>query len=120
MQGNLHVRFGGGYGEKQVKLLAPCLPYWLAPDLVRLVCALQQAERHMDITFVDPDVVEARNVFRQNFCFAELGRPKAVTLAIDPMFTILPIPASSIRRPASWHIWNRPKTRFSKTCRICS
>lgn len=25
--GNYHARFGGGFGEKQVKLLAPSLPY---------------------------------------------------------------------------------------------
>jgi PRTRC genetic system ThiF family protein len=29
---------------------------------------------------VDPDVVEAKNVFRQNFCDAEVGRRKAETL----------------------------------------
>jgi PRTRC genetic system ThiF family protein len=32
------------------------------------------------VTFVDPDVVEQKNVFRQNFCDAEVGRYKAETL----------------------------------------
>ncbi len=55
---------------------------WLAPDLVRLACALASADKQIDLTFVDPDVVEERNVFRQNFCCAEVGRPKAVALAM--------------------------------------
>jgi len=55
---------------------------WLAPDLVRLACALKRTDRQMDLTFVDPDIVEERNVYRQNFCFAETGRPKAVALAM--------------------------------------
>ena len=55
---------------------------WLAPDLARLACALKSTERQIDITFVDPDVVEERNVYRQNFCFAETGRPKAIALAL--------------------------------------
>jgi tRNA A37 threonylcarbamoyladenosine dehydratase len=55
---------------------------WLAPDLARLACALKRTDRQMDLTFVDPDVVEERNVYRQNFCFAETGRAKALALAM--------------------------------------
>ncbi|MCA1553931.1 MAG: ThiF family adenylyltransferase [Chloroflexi bacterium] len=55
---------------------------WLAPDLVRLARAFARDERPIELTFVDPDVVEARNVLRQNFCAAELGRAKAQTLAL--------------------------------------
>ena len=34
------------------------------------------------LTFVDPDIVETATVFRQNFCFAEVGLNKAETLAL--------------------------------------
>lgn len=33
------------------------------------------------LVFVDPDVVEPKNLVRQNFCQAEVGYPKAFTLA---------------------------------------
>ncbi|MBM3129475.1 MAG: thiamine biosynthesis protein ThiF [Chloroflexi bacterium] len=81
MQVNLHVRFGGGQGEKQVKLLALCLPYWLAPSIARLARVLAETGKQVAVTFVDPDVVEEVNVPRQNFCAAEVGRFKAETLA---------------------------------------
>lgn len=40
-----------------------------------------ERQREVSETFMDPDVVEARNTVRQNFCAAEVGRPKAVALA---------------------------------------
>lgn len=55
---------------------------WLAPSLARLARVLTE-ERHVqtDLMFVDPDVIEAGNIFRQHFCDAEVGRPKAEALA---------------------------------------
>lgn len=56
---------------------------WLAPAVVRLARAWQEdLGWSVAVTFVDPDVVEARNTFRQNFCAAEVGLPKAEALAV--------------------------------------
>lgn len=55
---------------------------WLAPAVVRLARVVRDEGRHaVSVTFMDADVVEARNTVRQNFCAAELGRPKALALA---------------------------------------
>lgn len=82
MHGNVHVRFGGGQREKQVKLLALCLPYWLAPHIARVARLLQEArDQDLSVTFCDHDRVEAKNIFRQNFCEAEIGTNKAIALA---------------------------------------
>ncbi len=56
---------------------------WLAPHLVRLACFLRET-RQMKVlcTFIDPDVVEMKNVFRQNFGEAEVGGHKAELLAL--------------------------------------
>jgi len=55
---------------------------WLAPSVVRVARVLRQ-ERQVEVnmTFVDPDIVEQGNIFRQHFCDAEIGQPKAMTLA---------------------------------------
>ncbi len=56
---------------------------WLAPHIVRLARFLREANRiSVQVTFVDPDVVEPKNVFRQNFGSAEVGAKKAETLAL--------------------------------------
>lgn len=56
---------------------------WLAPAVVRLARAWSEdLGWSVAVTFVDPDVVEARNTFRQNFCAAEVGVPKAEALAV--------------------------------------
>lgn len=82
MHRNVHVRFGGGQGEKQVKLLAPCLPYWLAPSVARFArTMMEKFSKEVEVCFVDPDGVEAKNIYRQNFCMGEVGYNKAVTLA---------------------------------------
>ena len=49
---------------------------WLAPALVRLT-----KHHGAALTFQDHDHVEEANCMRQNFCLAEVGRNKAVTLA---------------------------------------
>jgi PRTRC genetic system ThiF family protein len=51
---------------------------WLAPAIARLA---RVADRKVEITFVDPDHVEAGNICRQNFCDAEIGKNKATALA---------------------------------------
>ncbi len=82
MHGNVHVRFGGGQREKQVKLLALCLPYWLAPHLARIAKLLQEVHHlNVRLVFWDPDTVEQKNIYRQNFCEAEIGVNKAQALA---------------------------------------
>jgi PRTRC genetic system ThiF family protein len=61
---------------------------WLAPHLVRLVKMMQDyyegrgADKIVELNFVDDDIVEAGNIPRQNFCQAEVGLNKAVTLAL--------------------------------------
>ena len=55
---------------------------WLAPHLVRLAWDLKLKGVEPTVTFVDPDIVEACNVGRQNFSAAEVGRFKAETLAM--------------------------------------
>jgi len=56
---------------------------WLAPHLARLARLLHEKfNLRVSLIFVDPDVVEAKNCYRQNFCAAEIGRSKAETLAL--------------------------------------
>lgn len=55
---------------------------WLAPSVARVGKLLfEQFGKDVGIYFVDPDRVELKNVYRQNFCQAEVGRFKAETLA---------------------------------------
>jgi PRTRC genetic system ThiF family protein len=55
---------------------------WLAPHLARIAKLLQDVH-HLGIRLVfwDHDTVEEKNIFRQNFCEAEIGVNKAETLA---------------------------------------
>lgn len=53
----------------------------LAPKLARLARNLRKRGEHVALYFVDPDRVEAKNLDRQNFCWAERGLYKAETLA---------------------------------------
>ncbi len=54
---------------------------WLAPSIARIAKVLQEKNVDVETVFCDPDQVEAKNIPRQNFCQAELGRNKALTLA---------------------------------------
>jgi len=54
---------------------------WLAPHLARLAKLLNDQNKAVDLVFIDPDAVEEKNCYRQNFCFAEIGQNKAETLA---------------------------------------
>jgi PRTRC genetic system ThiF family protein len=55
---------------------------WLAPSIVRFAKLLvEKFDKDVRIVFVDPDKVEEKNVYRQNFCQAEIGMNKAQALA---------------------------------------
>jgi PRTRC genetic system ThiF family protein len=54
---------------------------FIAWDLARIAYHLREAGAGLRLTFVDPDLVEDKNIGRQNFCPAELGLPKAGALA---------------------------------------
>ncbi|MCD4671400.1 MAG: ThiF family adenylyltransferase [Anaerolineaceae bacterium] len=55
---------------------------WLAPDIARVGLLLREKfQKEVTIVFQDPDIVEEKNIFRQNFCYAEIGKNKAETLA---------------------------------------
>src|SRR5512139_3080577 len=55
---------------------------WLAPHLARIAKLLEEVH-HLSVRLVfwDPDIVEQKNIYRQNFCEAEIGVNKAQTLA---------------------------------------
>lgn len=52
---------------------------YLIPNLARLIAS--QTERTLELTLLDGDVVERKNLKRQNFIAADLGKPKAQVLA---------------------------------------
>ncbi|GIK42424.1 MAG: hypothetical protein BroJett011_62570 [Chloroflexota bacterium] len=54
---------------------------YAALHLAQLAYAARGHEIEVSLVFVDPDTVERKNVARQNFAPAEVGQPKAVTLA---------------------------------------
>ena len=55
---------------------------WLAPHIVRTARLLHEArDQQVSVVFWDHDHVEPKNIFRQNFCEAEIGANKAVALA---------------------------------------
>ena len=55
---------------------------FVVPATARLIYELkQQQNKSAEMLIVDPDVVENGNIPRSNFCFAEVGRYKAQTLA---------------------------------------
>ncbi len=55
---------------------------WLAPHLARIMKLLQDVHHFgVRLVFWDHDTVEEKNIFRQNFCEAEIGLNKAETLA---------------------------------------
>ncbi len=76
---------------------------WLTPHLARLARFLHETRNlNVEITLIDPDVVEMKNVFRQNFAEAEVGGKKAELLAL--------------RYSASWGMSIRVHiTRFDKS-----
>jgi len=80
---------------KAAKLIVPLTPRvrimligcggtgsWLAPAAARVARLLyEKFAKDVLVGFIDPDVVEEKNIYRQNFCRAEVGFNKAVALA---------------------------------------
>ena len=54
---------------------------WLAVNLPRIAYLQKQLGKKVSISFIDPDIVEAKNIPRQNFIPSDLGLPKAAVLA---------------------------------------
>ncbi len=56
---------------------------WLAPHLARYLRLFKEINQDTELrlVFIDPDFVEEKNTFRQNFIPAEIGRNKAEALA---------------------------------------
>ena len=54
---------------------------FLARHAACIVWLLRTMGQDVTLTFIDPDRVEEANIPRQNFCYAEIGRYKAETLA---------------------------------------
>lgn len=52
-----------------------------AMNLARTSFELQRLGKAVEMTIIDPDIVESGNIPRSNFCAAEIGRFKAQTLA---------------------------------------
>lgn len=52
-----------------------------ALHLARIAYEARRAGVKLNMIFIDPDTVEAKNIGRQNFCEAEIGLPKAHALA---------------------------------------
>lgn len=71
--------------EKQVTLiLVGCggTGSWLAPAVARIgKILIERFNREVSLYFIDPDQVEEKNIYRQNFCAAEIEANKAETLA---------------------------------------
>lgn len=54
---------------------------FLARHVTCMAALLREAGKEVQLTFIDPDRVDAGNIPRQNFCPAEIGRYKAEALA---------------------------------------
>lgn len=52
-----------------------------AMNLARVAFELRRIGKTVEMTIIDPDIVESGNIPRSNFCAAEIGRFKAQTLA---------------------------------------
>lgn len=55
---------------------------FLVPHLCRIANFLADVNRCINITLIDFDRIEEKNLYRQNFCQAELGYNKAQALAV--------------------------------------
>lgn len=74
---------GFPFGEELHVILVGCggTGSFLALHLARLAWHLRERKgQALPLTFVDPDVLEEKNVGRQNFCPAEVGQAKAWAL----------------------------------------
>ena len=75
---------------------------FLVPYLCRLATWFYNAGKQISITLIDFDRIEEKNLYRQNFCQAELGYNKAQALAVryKAMFSKLKIGAIAERASA--------------------
>ena len=55
---------------------------WLVPSICRIARTLSRQGKTTTLILIDADIVEQKNVLRQNFCDAEIGLNKAQTLAL--------------------------------------
>ena len=55
---------------------------FLAWNIARIMLHEKEAGREMAVTFIDPDIVEERNIGRQHFGKADIGKQKAASLAV--------------------------------------
>ncbi|MGK7953131.1 MAG: ThiF family adenylyltransferase [Xenococcaceae cyanobacterium] len=55
---------------------------WLVPSICRIARTLERQSKTTTLILIDADLVEQKNVLRQNFCDAEIGLNKAQTLAL--------------------------------------
>ena len=53
----------------------------IASGLVAIADALSERDIPMDVLLIDPDIVEEKNVGRQLFALADIGKPKAQVIA---------------------------------------
>jgi PRTRC genetic system ThiF family protein len=76
-------RFDLGHPDRIVILLVGCggTGAFVAHILAQLAVWAKGAGLDLRLYFVDPDHVEEKNLVRQNFCSAEVGYPKAFSLA---------------------------------------
>ncbi|MEM9773060.1 MAG: ThiF family adenylyltransferase [Chloroflexota bacterium] len=54
----------------------------LAPQLARMMWMERENGRPVHMTFVDPGLIEEKNIGRQNFCPPSIGQYKAIDLAL--------------------------------------
>lgn len=55
---------------------------WFIPGFLKVMVPILSTQRDMKIHFWDPDVVEMRNIERQNFIATDVGKAKAEVLAL--------------------------------------
>jgi len=55
---------------------------WFIPGFLKVMVPMLTTQRDMKIHFWDPDIVEMRNIERQNFIAADVGKAKAEVLAL--------------------------------------
>lgn len=53
---------------------------YIVPNIARIMATMNPMQRPK-LTLIDPDLVEEKNLIRQNFIYTDIGRPKAKVLA---------------------------------------
>ena len=81
---------------------------FLARHVACLALLLREAGKEVSLVLIDPDIVEAKNLPRQNFCPADIGHYKAEALAsrysrdLGLEITVCPLPFSPNMVPWEW------------------